>query len=116
VALALVLSLSGPGGAAAASGSISPTSQSHSHGVYSQWDLTWGGPAPLDVRFDADYYNVLQNHIWYWLNVNPGSDHVQWRWFPCTDTTFTQRLRVVDNNSAVAVKWSTALERGGVPC
>lgn len=102
--------------AVAATSDTTPETQSHSHGVYSSWTINWGGPAPIDVRFDTDYYMVEHDTVYLYLDVSPGNAFKQAKWYPCNDSTFTQKLRVIDVNDMTASDWTTAFEDGGSPC
>lgn len=90
---------------------LTPSTQSHGHGVSSNWTGSWSGTAPYGVTFaygDGSSAPPL-------VNTNLTSKAYSHAFFPCTTDTFTQTLRVSDQDNAKS-KTSHATETGGNPC
>jgi hypothetical protein len=76
-------------------------------------NLSWGGTPTFDVYFWAD--NTV-GVFWYAIGTSTTSkSNLQYAFYPCRTTTFTQELDVYDQHGA-AYTTSQATEAGGNPC
>lgn len=92
--------------------SLSPSSQNHSHGQASNWTGNWsGGPAPY-------YYNLNRgNGTTQSGSTSQTSKGFSYTYFPCTTTTYYQRLSIRDADGDLGVSNQTqSTEQGGSPC
>jgi hypothetical protein len=108
LALAL-LAVTAPA-ASAVSAQISPTSQSRAHGQTAQWTLSWGHTGPYNVQFK--YGDGGQRN---WTNTSLTGSNASRVFMPCSNTVYTQTLKVTDSYGTAETQ-STTTVTGGSPC
>lgn len=92
--------------------SITPSSQTHAHGVQSNWLASWTGESPYTVTWC--YVNGVSCNAPF--QTGSTSKLYSHAFYPCTTTTFTQKLYVIDFLGNGSTRYSSATEYGGNPC
>lgn len=98
--------------AAAYAASISPETQTAQGGNYVNWTGYWSGTSPFDVTFAfGDGTSAPEQNPDY--STSSGFSHP---FYPCYETTYTQKLKVIDHLGLVSTSQSLTTVNPGNIC
>jgi hypothetical protein len=109
--LIAAVTVAGALAAHAASAGISPSVQGGTSPYNAQWSLQWGTTAPYEVLFLRGNGSGL-----YWPSTSSTSYNDTYTFYSCIDTSFNQRLEVIDGTNQWAVATARTNVLGGSFC
>lgn len=115
VCLAVAL---GAGTAVGASSSITPSHQSRAHAALAAWNASFQGNAGTTGTARFYYYGSGSPYTsWTTSGSTMRVEPVSFRFYPCSQTTYTQRLETRSSSGTVtSFGTATTTVQGGNPC
>lgn len=113
--LAVVL---GAGPAVGASSQITPSHQSRGHAALASWNASFQGNAGTTGTARFYYYGSGSPYTsWTTSGSTLRVEPVNFRFYPCNQTTYTQRLETRSSSGSVtSFGTATTTVQGGSPC